>query len=385
MVVFSGCSSLKVTEDTPYNLKHLQRNGEPTPPRAGEYVLNRSLEMQKSISQFPSGWQRIGPSGVVGQYNKDWAVVLDYKRGFEDQTWIKTGSHLAVQPLVDEKHNQLIIALVDGRILKASASSGDLLWVKKLDARADRPILVSHDKVIVVTARQSIYTINADSGKIQSQISSETVQSVVPHQVAPAIINNDKLFVGLASGEIKAIDLTSGSLLYAHKNTLVGPNRKLKYIIAITIKDHSLHYVRSDGYAGQLPTEDVRPWKESASPNETLLDLGNEFGRITAATYSKESLFLGSATGMIIAVDYQNQFKKEWDPNQLASTIRSIIATDRRKIFALTEDGDVACLNLEGKQLWRESLEKPINPIPIYLGSDLIFFSSGAMLHSFHL
>ncbi|HIJ84347.1 MAG TPA: PQQ-binding-like beta-propeller repeat protein, partial [Magnetococcales bacterium] len=141
---------------------------------------------------------------------------------------------------VDDK--RVFVGTEDGELVALSRENGDELWRQRVSTSVASAPTVAEGMVIFTTLDNRLYALNAETGDTL-WVNNNAPEILVIMGAAPPTVDHDRLFVGYSSGNVHAISLTNGKLLWSDDLTVVGGRTELDLlqdvVAAIVTDDRS--------------------------------------------------------------------------------------------------------------------------------------------------
>lgn len=111
-------------------------------------------------------------------------------------------------------HQNLLLGTDQGHLISFDTQTWEQNWIQKLDAELPNPVLVSEQRVYVLSGLSTLYALDLNSGEIiWEQKRFLNVGLGLKSQSNPLILG-DKLVIGNPSGKIDFLRLSDGALLF---------------------------------------------------------------------------------------------------------------------------------------------------------------------------
>jgi outer membrane protein assembly factor BamB len=141
------------------------------------YALERKtgkVRWRYQTTSVPTDIVRIGANIYFGSFQDNW-FALDIRSG--DLLWkFSTGigndsCELTKSPIADE--SRIYLTGLDGLIYSLDATSGRVIWKRKLPARPSTALALKHDVLFVGTIDNHLYSLKAESGTTVAEFTLE--------------------------------------------------------------------------------------------------------------------------------------------------------------------------------------------------------------------
>ena len=157
-----------------------------------------------------------GEGDVYALRLKDGGAVWRYSYG------VPFESAVTIAPFGDDESEQAIIVARDGALLSFNVKTGDILWQAKLNAESRAPATLAGSRLLIATAKNTVYAIDKDSGIIgwQTGRAPSLELSVVGHS-AVAVAGNLAIAT-FSDGYVEAYRLLDGAAQWSQQLSLKG-------------------------------------------------------------------------------------------------------------------------------------------------------------------
>ncbi|MBF0632668.1 MAG: outer membrane protein assembly factor BamB [Magnetococcales bacterium] len=222
---------------------------------------------------------------------------------------------------IDDK--RVFAGTEDGEMVALSRTNGEELWRQKVSTSVASAPVVSDGKVFFTTLDNRLYALNAETGATL-WVNNNAPEMLVIMGAASPTVDQDRLYVGYSSGDLHAVSMANGKLLWSDNLTVVGGRTELDLLQDIDAA------VVIDG-------------RDSLTTQRRLLFAVNHQGRLVA---------LSRDTGARI-----------WS-NDLSAIRRPLVWNDR--LFVADVDGNMRALGMEdGLELWRGNISDGLLTAPV--------------------
>ena len=238
-------------------------------------------------TSVPTDIVHLGPNVYFGSFQDRWSavnlatgeLVWSFSTGAENKDCSAIKS-----PVVDDSH--LYLAGLDGMVYSLDASSGGVVWKRKLTSSPSTALAIKDKSLFVGTSDNHIYRLKAQTGATEAEI------SVAATPVGRLTLTSDSLFLFLEnrserSGYLVSVDPTLAKLRWQQKSSpdwaSEHPNLWRDNMIAGNCRGEMAAFKTSDG---------APRWK---------LDLK---GCIRSIGNSGDTLFVGVQEGTVYALSY---------------------------------------------------------------------------------
>lgn len=311
---------------------------------------------------------------LIGPYNEEWIGAFRYPE-MKAEWWMPTKSTLTVPPAVFG--NWGVLGFRNGDLIKFNVRSGKTEWTASLDTFPAREIRkISDHKLIVVTASQSVYAIDYESGATLWICDQGAPEGVAIRTMSPPLLHREVLYLGLASGEVSAINSRTGEKLWVH-NPVYSAQRFKDVVGEMTIIGNTLIVSRYDGLVTGINTE--KPSVPANGWSKPMLFSSS----VTTSTFRHGRMYVGTQNGYVHAINPQNA-KEIWTA-QPGSSVTMVIAGDS-EVYTTGSDGQISALDgKSGRTIWHDHVGGSVVARPVYIQKDIYFPSSLRVLYGYRV
>ncbi len=340
------------------------------PNKLGSWSINPENDRQKSLGTLLGPPPAFAQDTLVMAYNQEWVVGLSFSRR-TPRWFFKSPGGLSARPTIHE--NSVMLGCRDGSVHKLDLLSGTSLWSTRLDSAPSREFRVEGQRLLVVTASQSVYSLAYESGVTQWLFDGGSPDFLTIRSGAAPLVHKEIVLVGLASGEVLGLDLSSGKE-HQRLNPDPAPSRFRDVVAPLSLlSDERLLIARSDGVLACLYVGGARQgsscWEKAVhSEGITALSLGD--GLLLAGTFN----------GSVVSYNPDNG-QKLWQQD-LGGTITSVTVT-KNTIFSSSSTGRISALTSSGQYLWMDSVEGIISGPPQLIGDGLYYLTAQNVLYGY--
>lgn len=331
------------------------------PSRTGFFKLAPELDKQKPLAVADyGGW--LESNGVfLGSIDDQWITGLTIP-GFSPKWWRKSPGALTCPPA--SYGNWVVFGFRNGSIWKVNALNGEKIWDQKLDTFPARRIKKVGNQLLVVTASQSIYALDSETGSVNWVHDSSASEGLTVRTLAAPTVHQDRVYYGVSSGDVIALDLKSGQRIWTH-NPGFSDARFQDVVGEVLIIDKMLLLTRYDGIMSAVNLD---------NPKQSMWEKPVKLNSITDSTYRHGRLYVGTHNGYVYAFNPVNG-QQLWE-SQVGVSVNSLTAGET-KLYVSSAQGRIAALGIDkGELLWFDQLEGLVTGPPTYIG-DRIFFQTG--------
>ncbi len=186
------------------------------------------------------------PDGVLTSAlkagNGRWTDQVSWQRKFGES--IVSGPTLAKQGL--------IIGTAKGHLLLVKPENGALIWEAQLSSEVLSRAVVNDTTTFVRTVDGKLYSVNLATGHI-NWVAEHSLPSLSLRGIAPVTLVNNVLYVGWEDGQVEALDVNTGEMIWQAQVLIPHGRTDLERLIDIQAKliyENGRLYVL--GYHGKL-------------------------------------------------------------------------------------------------------------------------------------
>ena len=333
------------------------------PIRAGFIRISDQLDKNKPLGMADFSGMTEASGLLIGSVDPKWVCGMEYP-GMKPRWCTEAPADLTIPPTVFGSWG--VLGFRTGQLSKFNARTGNIEWKVQLDKLPTRKVVKTGNKLIVVTASQSVYALDYQSGKSLWVFDSEDPDGIAVNSVSPPVIHQKTVYVGMASGEVVAINLENGKKIWAH-NPAYNNQRFHDVIGDMQVVDKILVLSRFDGIVAGInienPAKPPAGWKEP-----------KKFNTITANAFRHGRMYIGTNNGYVYALNPRNG-KKLWET--FAGTSVNSITPGETRLYTAGASGRINALNSQtGAVYWYDQIEGAVASKPVYVGKN-IYFSTG--------
>ncbi|MBP6218844.1 MAG: PQQ-binding-like beta-propeller repeat protein [Oligoflexales bacterium] len=342
------------------------------PLRSSFIKLSPQTDREKPAAAADhSGW--VESSGfIIGAADNEHIVALHLNSSLVRWAY-KTKEPLTAPAKIVA--GRVMVGLKDGRLVCLELSSGNKLWEQNLNSFPSRQILHSGDLIFVVTAAQSLYAIQVQDGAVRWLYDGGFPEGVTVRSLAAPVAYENKVYYGLSSGEIVALNEETGELLWRKNPYYKGVGRFFDYVGRMAIYQEKLVISRYDGFVAALSLGE----KNSAETAWTYLAPS---AAITSSEFKSGSYYVGTLNGNVAEIRASDG--KELWLTPLSASISNLTLSNER-IFASSSTGQIHALRMDGHLVWTDDLRGSIFSAPFFSGSKLFFPTGLGNLYAYEL
>jgi outer membrane protein assembly factor BamB len=339
------------------------------------WVVNRRLDREKPLGSIVSPAAVFADGTLVLAYDESWVGGFAFP-GKSSRWWYKNHGGLTSPPAVFGDF--VILGFRDGTVHKVNLRSGVKEWETRLDTFPTREPIVHEQQLLVVTASQSVYSLDIKSGTSQWLHDGGSPEFLTIRNSAAPTIFRDKVYLSTAQGEILGLDLATGKEIMRH-NPDSAPARFRDGVGPLYLlpgDEGRLLMSRSDGL---ITCVFVDGPKQGSSCWEKPLHSDG----ITATHFSEGQFFTGSFNGYVAAYD-PSSGKKIWqqDSNGTISSLKLV----GRDLYSCTSTGKVMVFaGSSGNFRWTRNMEGLVASAPLVIGEGIHYLTGQNIFYGFEV
>lgn len=342
------------------------------PIRAGFIRISDQLDRSKPLAMADFSGMTEASGLLIGSVTKDWISGMQYP-SMKPEWWIKAPADLTIPPTVFGSWG--VLGFRNGQLSKFNARTGQIEWDARLDTFAARTVIKTGNKLIVVTASQSVYALDYQTGKAIWIYDGEDPDGIAVHTVSPPVIHQKTVYVGMSSGDVVAINLENGKKNWSH-NPAFNEQRFHDVIGDMQVIDNTLVLSRYDGVVAGINIEN--PAKPPVGWEEP-----KKFNTITANAFRHGRMYIGTNNGYIYALNPRNG-QKLWEA--FAGTSVSSITPGETRLYTAGSSGRINALDSQtGTVYWYDQIEGAIASKPVYVDKKLYFSTGLKVLYGYQM
>jgi outer membrane protein assembly factor BamB len=299
------------------------------------------------------------------------------------------------------ENNTLFAGSVDRKVYAIDLADGQILWSARLPGMIVGGVLVAGDTVFAASSRPQgrIVALRRGNGK-------QIWRSSTPAIGAPLALIENVLVAPTQRGEILALDPATGRILWRRR---LGVTRTA----AVPAGAGGLVVATTDSLF-RLSTRDGRVTHRAASPGTILSGWLQQRGALVAGTTDSQvvsirpgdlrqnwsvevdapvlgapaargdTIYFVSRTGTLYRIDRHSEpvvktlAALDW-------AVTSPVAIAGRQIFLGGADGVIRALRLDGSEMWRVRVWRPVELGPVAVSGGIVALGGNGDLHRFQL
>lgn len=280
-----------------------------------------------------------------------------------------SGTHrqfLPMKPAV--KSNRAYTVGNDGDVTAVDTSNGITVWQKKINEQITSGIAANSNVVVFGTTNGDVYAMRADTGD-------QMWRTHLPGEImATPAINDQLTVVKTMSGDVYAFDLAKGKQQWHFQ--IPTPNLSLRADSSPTIAENTVLV----GFAtGELAAISLKSgtllWKQHISEPHGASEVDRLVDVATTPVVRDNKVFAANYHGKLAALDF-NTGQQMW--HHKISTFTDIAATEKA-VYVVDEDSHLWAFNATtGKVLWKQDKFKGRKLSAPVLYQDTIVVGDGA-------
>lgn len=323
------------------------------------------VDRQKPLALVEYGGWICAHEMWIGALSEEWVGALSLQ-GFQVRWTIPNAGGLTTEPVVVE-NKWVFFSFRNGSVVKVDLVSGAIAWTATLDAYANRKMIRAQEKWLVSTATGNLYALNLQTSKVEWIANLGSLRDLTLRGLAAPVLFEDRIYIGSADGEILAIQVETGNLLWKQNPfpTAQTGQHHFSDILGemLLLKGKELLFTRNDGFIGTLhvDTQAAQPWISA-----------EKGGHATTAQFRENRYYVGTLEGMVAAYDTETQ-SRLWETE--LGYVPASLTIGEKYLYAIGTEGKVTSLQVQGGAIhWTEDLEGAVAPTPVYVPSHHTFY-----------
>lgn len=330
------------------------------PFRLGFWSLNEVVDQEKPLAAFDSAGFVVNSGLLIGGLDSDWVAGLSLST-LKMQWFLEGRSDLTAPP--GSFGSSVVLGYRDGRVVKIDALTGKKQWTTELDSFSERPFLLNGTTLYVVTAAQVLYALDFQTGRKLWLYDGGFPDGLSIGGGARPVVHENKVIFGLASGELLAVGVDDGKLVWRY-NPSYTEARFHDYVGEMVVRNGKLLVTRYDGLAASI---DLQGSNRSVAWQEQLPGL-------TTSSFRNGRYFVGALNGDIYALN-PDDGRRIWRTVTGASV--TTITAGETTLYVAGHDGRVTALaSADGKVAWYDKLGTSLASPPAVF-NDAIYYTTG--------
>lgn len=186
-------------------------------------VWNRSVASSPETPFFHPGRFLVTGSDIYVATFQGAVVRMSRKDG--SILWKKeVGQSIKGGVGIDDK--RVFAGTDDGEMVALSQATGEELWRQRVSTSVTSAPVASDGKIFFLTLDSRLYALNAETGAT-AWVNNNTPEALVIMGAATPTVDGDRLYVGYSSGDVQALSIANGKVLWKDNLTVVGGRTEL--------------------------------------------------------------------------------------------------------------------------------------------------------------
>ena len=320
------------------------------PFRAGLIKLSDESDAVKPLASLnASGWTLVSDV-LIGAVEETWIVGYSIKR--KKVLWWLEMPIGSISPITSSG-SWVIVGSKDGKLMKVEALTGKVLWEVGVGRFVPRAVTVRGSILLAMNVNNQLFTIDFHSGKIKWIYDGGAPGDIIINGGARPFINNNRAFIGTSNGEIHALDMEDGKLLWK-LNPSYTDFRFHDVVGDISLVSNQLLLTRYDGVVAAIVMEGNNVvWTE-------------KYPALTTSKLRDGIVYIGAINGDLYAVEAISG-RRLWS----VSTGQSVISltVGEKVLYVAGTNGRISAVRLkDGRVIWNDDVGGSINRILLSSG-----------------
>jgi outer membrane protein assembly factor BamB len=323
-------------------------------------ALNKEYDRQKPLAMIDTAGFVANSGVMIGAVDPDWVIGLSMAT--ERPLWFLDGKPGLTAP-PGSFGSAVVLGLRDGKIVKVDALTGKKMWTASLDSFTERPFLLNGTTLFVLTAAQVLYALDFQTGKTLWLHDGGFPDGLTIRGGARPIVHDNKVIFGVTSGELLAVSLDSGKLVWRY-NPAYNDARFHDVVGDMVVRNDKLLITRYDGLVAAI---DLASSVRSVAWQEQLPS-------ITTSAFRGGRYYIGGLNGDIYAMD-PDTGRRVW--RTVTGAAVNTITPGETTLFVGGAEGRITALDAAtGEARWYDRLAGSVASAPV-LVDDAIYFTTG--------
>lgn len=164
----------------------------------------------------------------------------------------------------------VLLGTADGEVIAYNQETGEEVWQAQLESEILAAPKGSGKRVVAYAANNTVYGLDASTGKIDWKVNNTMPALVLRGNSAPLIMGDQVVYVGLNNGRVLALNIKDGSRLWEHVVSASRGRSELQRMVDISgdmaIEDSTLYVVSYQGEIAALALSTGIPrWEKEMS------------------------------------------------------------------------------------------------------------------------
>ncbi|MCX7958364.1 MAG: PQQ-like beta-propeller repeat protein, partial [Deltaproteobacteria bacterium] len=153
------------------------------------------------------------------------------------------------------KNGTLFAASTGGEItaLDVSKKYPSLIWKKEIPGGIISDITLSHSEVILLTERNTLYSISAKDGSVIFQVNNDLPEGFTVYTNTPVIVSGEKIIYTLSTGELYILNRADGKLI--SKVSIYSPDDRIDGFTGLEADENSILLSTQSGLFYRIETK----------------------------------------------------------------------------------------------------------------------------------
>lgn len=342
------------------------------PFRAGYKQLARDWDKAKQLGSVDHGGIASSSGVIVAAVDQEWVGAF-HQKGLQPIWWIKHEGGLSAPPVI--YGSWVILGFRNGSILKLELLTGKKVWKAKLNSFVNRKFAKANSNLVAVAASQTVYNLDFKTGQIKWIFDAGFPTKPSIRSLSAATIYDNKVYLGLSSGELISLFLKTGKMNWKH-NPEPSPAKFSDVVGHLNVVNKDLLFTRYDGFVDSIsstnPKIRSKKWKQPI-----------RLSAISISTVRQGRLFIGTVNGYLYAYNIYTG-KKLWE-SKTGGTISSITAGESNLYISTTTGQIFALAAATGSMIWHDHLNTSISTPPVYIDKELYFMTNNKALYGYRI
>ena len=334
------------------------------PPRAEVMIMDAELDQTKPVASEGQGSWVMASDLLIGSIGDGWIGATSLKD--RSLKWWHPVSSPVAAP-TGQFGTWTVVGLRDGRVLKMESQSGKIIWEKRSSKFISRPFVLFNQTLFAVSIKQELIALDFRTGKAKWIYDPRVSTELIVKGAAPPVINGSRVFFTVSTGELHAVNLKTGRLIWKAKpgsSRGQGQGRFRDAMGQLFVENNRLVMARNDGmiFGLNLGQKGDVNWKHQVSA-------------ATSAVVSGGTLFVGCLNGDVYSFDATSG-RQRWKVSVGRQAVAHI-HVGKQRLFLAGSKGRIAVISVaKGELVWHDDLGGMI-PGPPLVFNDRIYFATG--------
>ncbi len=310
-----------------------------------------------------------GEGDVVARSSRDGRLAWRYRHGepFESAVWM-----VDVPAAGQGEHLELaVLGCLDGSLLALDVASGRLVWRAQLDGHPRAPVRQVGDLVLVATAANRVFALNAASGEVRWSRGRTAPGSLTVHGHARPASDGQRVFATFSDGYAEAYALADGQLLWSRPLSVSRGEFVDADADPVVAGGRLFVASYSDGLYALDPTDGRTLWQRSAPAIVQLAEY-------------RDLVLAGSADGYLFGVA-QADGDLAYRTRFAAGPLSRLVVRDGLVALSGGVNGLVVLDAQSGKPLQASTFAEPFAGDLSWEGQELAFVGASGFLYALQL